>query len=142
MRRLRVRFPLGAQNFLSLEACCACAFIYYISLLASYHILPYIQIITLIKTWTDMLRLNSKHVNTNQYSCNLRSTIWVLVAQWSERLTEIQVAGSIPVWSWEIFGVCIKLEWWVENDARRKEYLNRNTWTNKEKILIIFLNAL
>ena len=26
------------QNFLSLEACCACAFIYYISLLASYHI--------------------------------------------------------------------------------------------------------
>ena len=50
MRRLRVRFPLGAQNFLSLEACCACAFIYYISLLASYHILPYTQIITLIKT--------------------------------------------------------------------------------------------
>ena len=43
------------------------------------------------------------------------STIWVLVAQWLERLTGDQkVAGSIPVWGWEtFFWVCDKI--WVAN---------------------------
>ena len=41
MGRLQVQFPLGAQNFLSLEACCACAFIHH-SL--HQHIIIYIYI--------------------------------------------------------------------------------------------------
>ena len=45
----------------------------------------------------------------------LRSAIWVLVAQWLERLTGDQkVAGSIPVWGSETFlWVCDKA--WVAN---------------------------
>ena len=61
--------------------------------------------------------INSLHhdIRTGTYR-GLLSAIWVLVAQWLERLTGDQkVAGPIPVWGSEtFFWVCDKA--WVANN--------------------------
>ena len=63
---------------------------------------------------TAVLAVRMLHVRTSTHR-SLFSAIWVLVAQWLERLTGDQkVAGSIPVWGSEtFFWVCDKA--WVAN---------------------------
>ena len=63
---------------------------------------------------TAMSAVRMPHVRTSTHR-GLLSAIWVLIAQWLERLTGDQkVAGSIPVWGSEtFFWVCDKA--WVAN---------------------------
>ena len=62
---------------------------------------------------TAVLTVRMSHVRTSTHR-SLFSVIWVMVAQLLEHLTRDQkVAGSIPVWGWEIFFLVSDKAWSV-----------------------------
>ena len=104
-RRLRVWFPSGTQKHfpefvIKLEQQTVYPLNYHVACKS-------FQIYLLIR-YTDISRLLYQ-----QYVCQTYA-IWVLVAQWLERLTRDQkIAGSISVWGSEtLFWVCDKALVW------------------------------
>ena len=67
-------------------------------------------------------KLRKLFLNPRRESNGLLSAIWVLVAEWLERLTGDQkVAGPIPIWGSEtVFWVCDKA--WVANSFPSFEF--------------------